>query len=503
MAATNQLNVLLSSQSTVPVVTSVTCNGGVSNFAEMMFSENTDLGVTWGQSWVLLCVKHAVLSALAVGRILIYKPRTAEDLPIKEGERIEVLRQEGEWALVRKLETNQTMRQLEEGYVPSSFVAQVGSVAAAPWFFGSMLHMDTTRCLLRDENQNGSFLVWQNKEMNDKYFLSVRYGDTVKHYRINGDPNFQTLSQIIDYYSKETGCLCTRLNEPCIKLDRPSLCTLTHLADWEIQHTSLQKVQLIGSGQCGEVWEGIWNGTTDVAIKVLKGVGSQSKNAFLEEAKVMKQLCHERLVKLLAVCTESEPYCIVTELMKFGNLQKYLRSHSESSNLDFSLLSGFAIQIAEGMAYLEEKCYVHRDLRTENILLTEMLSCKIADFGLARLLENGQRRLSYDAKVPIKWMAPEVFIDDIYTTKSDVWSFGILLTEIVTYGSIPFPEKENTKFVDDLMKGIIFPPAGCPDIFHDIMLQCWEQESEKRPTFKQLQNTLMKCNPVPETEEIR
>ncbi|XP_067884657.1 tyrosine-protein kinase SRK3 [Heterodontus francisci] len=337
------------------------------------------------------------------------------------------------------------------------------------------------------------------KEAYDK----LRYGDIVKHYRIHGDPSFQNLSQVINYYSKEAGCLCTRLNKPCIKLDRPSLCTLAHVAEWEIQHTSLQKVKLIGSGQCGDVWEEIWNGTTEVAVKELKGVGSQSKHAFLEEAEIMKQLCHERLVKLLAVCTEDEPYCIVTELMKWGNLQKYLKSHSETRNLEFSLLSGFAIQIAEGMAYLEEKCYIHRDLRTENILLTEMLSCKIADFGLARLLENGQRRLSYDAKVPIKWMAPEIFNDNIYTIKSDVWSFGVLLTEIVTYGEIPFPDKGNKEFVIDLMNGFIMsPPAGCPDILHDIMLQCWEQKSEKRPTFKQLQNILLRCNPVPETEEL-
>uniref|UniRef100_UPI00398EE713 tyrosine-protein kinase Src42A-like n=1 Tax=Pristiophorus japonicus TaxID=55135 RepID=UPI00398EE713 len=474
----------------------------------------------------------------------------AEDLLIKEGEQIEVLRKEGEWTLVRKLEANE--EQVVEGFVPSSFVAQVGSVAAAPWFFGSMIHIDAKRYLLRDENQNGSFLVWQNKEMNDIYFLSalgstgivqgkerkeflkcvqenfldqcifsplrmeavldlvlgievgqVRYGDIVKSYRIHGDTSFHSLSQLINRYSEEADHLCTRLSEPCIKLDRPSICTLAHVAEWEIQHSSLQKVKLIGSGQCGEVWEGIWNGTTEVAIKELKGVGSQLKNELLKEAEIMKQLCHERLVKLLAVCTESEPFYIVTELMTLGNLKKYLKSHSETRSLEFSLLSGFAIQIAEGMAYLEEKCYIHRDLRTENILLTEMLSCKIADFGLARLLENGQRKLSYDAKVPIKWMAPEIFIDYIYTIKSDVWSFGILLTEIVTYGEIPFPGKGNADFVADMMDGIIIsPPAGCPDSLRDIMLQCWKQESEKRPTFKQLQDMLMKCNPVPVTEEL-
>ncbi|XP_051880894.1 tyrosine-protein kinase Src42A-like [Pristis pectinata] len=200
-----------------------------------------------------------------------YKPRTSTDLPVKEGEEIEILSKEGEWTLVQKVEERGAEKLVKEGYVPSSFVAEVGSLAAARWFFGRMIHVDVKRCLLRDENQNGSFLVWQNKEMDDLYFLSVRYGDIVKHYRITEEANFQNLSRLINQCSKEAGCLCTRLTEPCIKLDRPSICTLAHIAEWEIQHASLQKKQLIGSGQFGEVWEGIWNGTTEVAIKELKG----------------------------------------------------------------------------------------------------------------------------------------------------------------------------------------------------------------------------------------
>ncbi|XP_007901506.2 tyrosine-protein kinase Lyn-like [Callorhinchus milii] len=161
------------------------------------------------------------------------------------------------------------------------------------------------------------------------------------------------------------------------------------------------------------------------------------------------------------------------------------------------------MQIAEGMAYLEEKHYIHRDLRTENILLTEMMSCKIADFGLSKLLKNKSYRLSHDAKVPIKWMAPEIFTDNIYTTKSDVWSFGILLMEIIAYGKEPFPDDDNTNYVKALIEGShITPPAGCPDDLGNIMLQCWKQKSEERPTFNQLQDRLMACNPIVDTEEI-
>ncbi|XP_055492342.1 tyrosine-protein kinase SRK3 [Leucoraja erinacea] len=432
-----------------------------------------------------------------------YKPRISKDLLVKEGEEIEILSREGEWALVQKVEEGDEENQVKQGYVPSSFVAEIGSLAAARWFFGSMIHVDVKRCLLRAENQNGSFLVWQNKEMNDSYFLSVRYGDMVKHYEIKDEANFQNLSRLINNHSNEAGYLCTRLTEPCVKLDRPSISTLARVAEWEIQYSSLQKGDLIGQGQFGEVWKGIWNGTTEVAIKELKGVDSKLKKEFLEEAEIMKQLHHERLIKLLAVCTDSEPFCIVTELMTKGNLHKYLKSHSEIRNLEISLLNGFAIQIAEGMAYLEERCCVHRDLRTENVLLTEMLCCKISDFGLARLLKSDRYSISYDAKVPIKWMAPEIFHDQSYTTKSDVWSFGVLLTEIITYGGVPFPDKKSHEFVNDLMDEVtISPPVDFPDDLRDIVLQCWNHSSEKRPTFEELQTMLMNCTPMLKTVEL-
>ncbi|XP_062891457.1 tyrosine-protein kinase SRK2 [Mobula hypostoma] len=429
-----------------------------------------------------------------------YKPRTSEDLLVKEGEKVEIVSREGEWTLVKKIEGQGVAQRVKEGYVPSSFVAEVGSLAAARWFFGGMTHVDVKRCLLRDENQNGSFLVWQNKEMDDLYFLSVRYGDIVKHYKINEETDYQNLSRLINQCSEEAGYLCTRLTEPCVKLDRPSICTLAHIAEWEIQHDSLQKKKLIGSGHFGKVWEGTWNGTTEVAIKELNGVGVQLKK-FLEEVEIMKQLRHERLIKLLAVCTEREPFCIVTELMAKGNLHNYLESHSETRNLEFSLLNGFAIQIAEGMVYLEEKRCIHRDLRTENVLLTEMLCCKICDFGLARLLESDRCGMTDDCKVPIKWMAPEIFLEQNYTIKSDVWSFGVLLTEIVSYGETPFPDKSAQEFAIDLLNGIdISPPACCPDSLNDIVLQCWNRNSEERPTFKDLQAMLMKCSPMLKTE---
>uniref|UniRef100_A0A673L6D8 Si:ch73-340m8.2 n=2 Tax=Sinocyclocheilus rhinocerous TaxID=307959 RepID=A0A673L6D8_9TELE len=152
------------------------------------------------------------------------------------------------------------------------------------------------------------------------------------------------------------------------------------------------------------------------------------------------------------------------------------------------------------MIYIENKI-VHRDLRADNILLTDMQCCKIADFGLAEINLAGSHRISSDIKVPVKWMAPEIFEDKAYTSKSDVWSFGILLTEIVTYGDDPYPGMEKMSCVRSIQRGERMErPAGCPEALYDIMLLCWRSNPEERPTFTELREKLMALIHEPDSE---
>ncbi|NXY39785.1 LCK kinase, partial [Pomatorhinus ruficollis] len=227
--------------------------------------------------------------------------------------------------------------------------------------------------------------------------------------------------------------LCCRLGKPC-QTQKPQKPWWQD--EWEVPRESLKLVEKLGAGQFGEVWMGFYNGHTKVAVKSLKA-GSMSPSAFLAEANLMKKLQHPRLVRLYAVVTK-EPIYIITEFMEKGSLVDFLKT-SEGVKLSTNKLLDMAAQIAEGMAFIEAKNYIHRDLRAANILVSETLCCKIADFGLARLIEDNEYTAREGAKFPIKWTAPEAINYGTFTIKSDVWSFGILLTEIVTYGRIPYP----------------------------------------------------------------
>ncbi|XP_044744517.1 tyrosine-protein kinase Src42A isoform X2 [Coccinella septempunctata] len=421
-----------------------------------------------------------------------YDARTDEDLGFRKGEHLEILNDtQGDWWLARSKKTRQ------EGYIPSNYVAKLKSIEAEPWYFRKIKRIEAEKKLLLPENEHGAFLIRDSESRHNDYSLSVRDGDTVKHYRIRQldeggffiarRTTFRTLQELVDHYSNDADGLCVNLCKPCVQIEKPQPEGLSHRTrdQWEIERSSLKFVRKLGHGQFGEVWEGMWNNTTPVAIKTLKP-GTMDPKDFLAEAQIMKKLRHPKLIQLYAVCTVEEPIYIITELMRNGSLLEYIQGKGKT--LKLPQLIDMAAQIAAGMAYLESQNYIHRDLAARNVLVADTTVVKIADFGLARLIKEDEYEARVGARFPIKWTAPEAANYSKFSIKSDVWSFGILLTELVTYGRIPYPGMTNAEVLHQVEHGYRMPaPACCPPALYDIMLECWNKDPMKRPTFETLQ----------------
>ena len=259
--------------------------------------------------------------------------------------------------------------------------------------------------------------------------------------------------------------------------------------EWEIDRSSIKLQQRLGAGDLGEVWQGLWNRTTNVAVKTLKP-GTMSPLDFLTEATIMKKLQHEKLVQLYGFCTAAEPIYIVMELMKHGSLLDYLRK-DEGHNLKLPELVDIGAQIASGMAYLEAQHFIHRNLAARNVLVGDGNIVKISDFGLTIFVQDDKYIDQKEAVFPIKWTAPEAIFYCRFTIKSDVWSFGILMYEIVTYGRFPYPGMTNAQVLENVLQGYRMPrPQRCPDPLYQIMLSCWKDDPEARPTFEYLKYQL-------------
>uniref|UniRef100_A0A4W5N4X7 non-specific protein-tyrosine kinase n=1 Tax=Hucho hucho TaxID=62062 RepID=A0A4W5N4X7_9TELE len=390
-----------------------------------------------------------------------YEARTEDDLSFRKGEKFQIINStEGDWWDARSLTTG------GNGYIPMN----VFPVTHSPPHLCSVGAFSLS---IRD---------WDDVK-----------GDHVKHYKIRKldsggyyittRAQFETLQQLVQHYSESADGLCFNLTGVCVNYT-PDTMGLTH-DSWEIARDSLEFEVKLGAGCFAEVWCGTWNGTTKVAVKTLKP-GTMSPESFLEEAQIMKKLRHDKLVQLYAVVSE-EPIYIVTEYMGKGSLLDFLKD-GEGRGLKLPNLVDMAAQVAAGMAYIERMNYIHRDLRSANILVGDNLVCKIADFGLARLIEDNEYTARQGAKFPIKWTAPEAALYGKFTIKSDVWSFGILLTELVTKGRVPYPGMNNREVLEQVERGYRMPcPQDCPISLHELMVQCWKKDAEERPTFEYLQ----------------
>ncbi|KAG5675685.1 hypothetical protein PVAND_005570 [Polypedilum vanderplanki] len=261
-----------------------------------------------------------------------------------------------------------------------------------------------------------------------------------------------------------------------------------------IKEAEIRRGGILGMGAFGRVYKGVWvpegeNVKIPVAIKVLTDInGSESSKEFLDEAYIMCSVEHPNLLKLHAICMTSQ-MMLITQLMPLGSLLDYVRNNKDK--IGSKALLNWSTQIARGMSYLEERRLVHRDLAARNVLVQTPSCVKITDFGLAKLLDyDSDAYCAAGGKMPIKWLALECIRHRIFTSKSDVWSFGITVWELLTYGARPY-ENIPAKDVPGLIEvGHKLPqPDICSLDIYCILLSCWVLDADARPTFKQLAET--------------
>ncbi|KFP21242.1 Proto-oncogene tyrosine-protein kinase ROS [Egretta garzetta] len=275
--------------------------------------------------------------------------------------------------------------------------------------------------------------------------------------------------------------------------------------------------KLLGSGAFGEVYEGTavdmladGSGESKVAVKTLKkGATDHEKSEFLKEAHLMSKFDHPHILKLLGVCLLNEPQYLILELMEGGDLLSYLRGARkqklQSPLLTVTDLLDICLDVCKGCVYLEKMRFIHRDLAARNCLVSEKeyetssRVVKIGDFGLARdIYKNDYYRKRGEGLLPVRWMAPESLIDGVFTNRSDVWAFGVLVWETLTLGQQPYPGFSNTEVLHHVRSGgRLESPNNCPDDLCHLMARCWAQEPHNRPTFSHIQDKLQEIRHSP------
>ncbi|CAJ1051918.1 ephrin type-A receptor 8 isoform X3 [Xyrichtys novacula] len=287
-------------------------------------------------------------------------------------------------------------------------------------------------------------------------------------------------------------------------------CQAVHEFAREIEASRIKIEKIIGSGEFGEVCYGRMRlpGKRDipVALKTLKaGYTEKQKRDFLAEASIMAQFDHPNVIRLEGVVTQSKPVMIITEYMENGSLDSFLRRHD--GQFTIIQLVGLLRGIAAGMTYLSDLGYIHRDLAARNILVNSNLVCKVSDFGLSRVLEDDPdaaytTSVSFHiegGKIPIRWTAPEAIAYRKFSSSSDVWSYGVVMWEVMSYGERPYWNLTNRDVIKSVEEGYRLPaPMGCPAALHTLMLDCWQKDRNERPRFCQIVTVLDKLIRNPE-----
>ncbi|XP_059179281.1 tyrosine-protein kinase TXK-like [Physella acuta] len=432
-----------------------------------------------------------------------YQPTDDWGLELIAGEQYIILEDSAEnWWFAKN-------REGKEGYIPSNYIKKNCGLEVFEWYYKDCSR-ERSKSLLTAAGKEGCFLVRESISSPGEYSLSIfttENGGNVRHYQIKRNEIGQyyisinyphnSIQELVHYHKYNAGGIYTRLRDPPPRGDAPSTAGFSR-SKWDLDPSLLTRGRELGRGCFGVVYEGIYkNGNIAMPVAIKEMTVKPSSDEVFQEFKTMTQLSHPNLVQLYGVILNQEPQMIITELLKHGALNGYLQRHRQKLFYNQSKLLDFGLQVCCGMEYLDRKSIIHRDLAARNCLVGNEGVVKVGDFGLARIvLEDDDYQMSEGTKFPFKWAPPEVLYHRRFSSKSDVWAFGILLWEIYSCGEMPYSGMTNPevlKYVAEEGKRLEMPRAAPVPVF-EVMKRCWATNAYDRPTFTQLRSNLESLN---------
>ncbi|CAF4182314.1 unnamed protein product, partial [Rotaria sp. Silwood2] len=368
-----------------------------------------------------------------------------------------------------------------------------------PYFHGILPRNQSISQLI----EKGDYLVRVNEQ--GKVVLSILWTDPENpsrlkdgHFLIHERNQMYSLQpevyskpsvhELISFYKRQK----IELRDDGTRLIRP-----ISRPDYVINNDEVRILDMLGKGHFGQVARGEFRGKP-VAVKILHessaAQNAQARKNFINEALLLQQYKHKNIVKFLGIAAIRDPLMIIMELIEQGSLNNYLKNN----DVRVPQLIQMCYDIAKGMEYLEKRNVIHRDLAARNCLVDKKNRIKVADFGLSRCLQSDEEYFCQIKEIPIRWWAVEVFSNAPYTSKSDVWSYGVTVWEVFSKADTPYSHIVLNHFVIDAVKRgeRLKQPDKCPPKMYTIMTTCWAEDPKDRPNFEKLVELLKKEKPL-------